>query len=75
MRADSDVTSALARDLDGSFEIVVRSFGDRVYRLAYSLIGDAREAEEVAHDAFVSAYRALRFTLPQDDSFEKDSLS
>ena len=65
MRVDADIAAAIARDLDGSFEVVVRAFSDRMYRLAYTLVGDAREAEELAQDAFVSAYRALRGYSPQ----------
>src|SRR5262245_8507582 len=44
-----------------SFEDLVRRYQDRVFRLAVSILGVGREqdAEEVAQDAFLSAYRGL----------------
>jgi RNA polymerase sigma-70 factor, ECF subfamily len=44
-----------------SFEDLVRRYQERVFRLAISILGVGREqdAEEVAQDAFLSAYRAL----------------
>jgi RNA polymerase sigma-70 factor (ECF subfamily) len=56
---DDDLCLALARDLDGTFEAVVRGHEDRLYTIALRLLGDPRDAEEVAQDAFVRAYRAL----------------
>ncbi len=52
-------TTALARDLDGSFEAVVLANQDRLYSIALRILGDPRDAEEAAQDAFVRAYRAL----------------
>ncbi len=53
------LTVALARDLDGAFERLVLSQQDRLYSIALRMLGDARDAEEVAQDALVRAYRAL----------------
>src|SRR6185436_20520906 len=50
---------ALAGDLDGSFEALVLAHQDRIYSIALRLLGDPRDAEEAAQDAFVRAYRAL----------------
>jgi RNA polymerase sigma-70 factor (ECF subfamily) len=58
--APDPLASALARDLDGSFEAVVREYQDRLYSFALRLIGRAEDAEDVAQDAFVRAYRALK---------------
>jgi RNA polymerase sigma-70 factor, ECF subfamily len=55
----ADLTRALARDLDGSFERLVLSQQDRLYTIALRMLGDTRDAEEVVQDAFVRAYRAL----------------
>lgn len=52
--------AALAGDLDGSFERVVAAYQGRIYGFALRLTGDPRDAEEVAQDAFVRAYRALQ---------------
>ena len=59
MDAQAELTAALARDLDGSFERLVLSQQDRLYSIALRMLGDPRDAEEVAQDAFVRAYRAL----------------
>jgi RNA polymerase sigma-70 factor (ECF subfamily) len=54
------LTAALAADLDGTFETMVRGFGDRLYAVGLRLTGSPADAEEIAQDAFVRAYRALR---------------
>ena len=59
MEADSSLAAALADDLDGAFEAVVRAHQDRLYTIALRVLGDPRDAEEAAQDAFVRAYRAL----------------
>jgi RNA polymerase sigma-70 factor (ECF subfamily) len=65
MDADSELITALARDLDGSFEALVLVHQDRLYSIALRLLGDRRDAEEVAQDAFVRAYRALATYEPE----------
>jgi RNA polymerase sigma-70 factor (ECF subfamily) len=62
--ADS-LTADLAQDLDAAFETLVVSFQDRLYSFAYRLCGNREDAEEVAQDSFVRAYRALK-TYPAD---------
>jgi RNA polymerase sigma-70 factor, ECF subfamily len=54
-----DLAAALAADLDRGFERLVLAYQDRLYGFALRLIGSAPDAEEVAQDAFVRAYRAL----------------
>jgi len=56
---DGPLLDDLATDLDASFERLVLGHQDRLYTIALRLLGDPREAEEVAQDAFVRAYRAL----------------
>lgn len=53
------LTAALVADLDGAFERVVLVHQDRLYSIALRLLGDPRDAEEVAQDALVRAYRAM----------------
>jgi len=62
---DDDLAAALATDLDGSFEVLVRTHEDRLFSIALRLLGDARDAEEVAQDAFVRAYRAISSYEPE----------
>ena len=59
------LTKDLALDLDGTFERMVRTFQDRIFSFAHRLSGNREDAEEIAQDAFVRAYRALR-TYPAD---------
>jgi RNA polymerase sigma factor (sigma-70 family) len=56
---DTELLAGLARDLDGTFEALVRAHQDRLYSIALRFIGDPRDAEEVAQDTFLRAYRAL----------------
>jgi RNA polymerase sigma factor (sigma-70 family) len=56
---DDTLPAALAADLDGAFERLVHGHQDRLYSIALRLLRDARDAEEVAQDAFVRAYKAL----------------
>ena len=62
---DETLTQRLAADLDGSFEALVREHQDRLYSLALRYVGSASDAEELAQDAFVRAYRALERYEPQ----------
>jgi RNA polymerase sigma factor (sigma-70 family) len=59
---DTDVALAhhLAADLDRAFPALVAAHADRLYSIALRLLGDPRDAEEVAQDALVRAYRAMR---------------
>jgi RNA polymerase sigma-70 factor (ECF subfamily) len=59
MDTDSPLITALADDLDGSFEALVLAHQDRLYSIALRVLGDGRDAEEAAQDALVRAYRAL----------------
>ena len=62
---DDELTERLARDLDASFEALARAHADRCYSIALRTLGDPHDAEEVAQDALVRAYRALA-TYPAD---------
>ena len=59
---DTDVALAnrLARDVDAAFPALVADHQDRLYTIALRLLGDRRDAEEVAQDALVRAFRAMR---------------
>jgi RNA polymerase sigma factor (sigma-70 family) len=53
------LVASLATDLDGTFEALVAAHEDRLFTIALRVLGDRRDAEEAAQDAFVRAYRAL----------------
>src|SRR5712691_3143136 len=59
MMDDTSLVQGLARDLDGSFEQLVRTYQDRLYGFALRLAGSRQDAEEATQDTFVRAYRAL----------------
>src|SRR3954452_22713560 len=61
---DAELTQRLARDLDGTFEALVRAHVDRCYAIALRILGDPHDAEEVAQDALVRAYHALASYQP-----------
>jgi RNA polymerase sigma-70 factor (ECF subfamily) len=56
---DDTLLARLADDLDGAFEALVRAHQDRLYTIALRMLGNPSDAEEVAQDAFLRAYRAL----------------
>lgn len=65
MAQEGSLEADLARDLDGSFERLVLTYQDRLYAFALRFCGNREDAEEVAQDAFVRAYRALK-TYPEE---------
>jgi RNA polymerase sigma-70 factor (ECF subfamily) len=65
MLKDETLRGRLAEDLDGTFEDLVCAYQDRLFSFAARLTGNREDAEEVAQDAFVRAYRALA-TYPRE---------
>jgi RNA polymerase sigma-70 factor (ECF subfamily) len=59
MDADHELKERLVAGVDGAFEPLVRAYQHRLYAFAVSLSGNPADAEEVAQDAFLRAYRAL----------------
>ena len=59
MSHEDSLRERIACDLDGSFEELVRTYQDRLYSYALRLMARREDAEEVAQDAFVKAYKAL----------------
>ena len=59
MDTDAALANGLARDLEAAFPILVANHQDRLYTIALRLLGDRRDAEEVAQDALVRAFRAM----------------
>lgn len=58
--SDTAVLRELARDLDGAFGAFVQAHATDVYSAALRLSGSAADADDIAQDTFVRAYRALR---------------
>ena len=60
MDTDAALANRLARDVESAFPVLVAEHQDRLYTIALRLLGDRRDAEEVAQDALVRAFRAMR---------------
>jgi RNA polymerase sigma-70 factor (ECF subfamily) len=60
MDTDTRLAARLARDVEAAFPSLVADHQDRLYTIALRLLGDRRDAEEVAQDALVRAFRAMR---------------
>ena len=59
MDTDTALATRLARNVDAAFPDLVTAHQDRLYTIALRLLGDRRDAEEVAQDALVRAFRAM----------------
>ncbi len=63
--SDAELTGTAVFDATGeksampSWDELVREHGDRVYRLAYRLSGDAQDAEDLTQDTFIRVFRSL----------------
>ena len=55
-----ELPARLAADLDGSFADLVRVHQDLVFGVAFRVVRDGASAEDIAQEAFVRAYRALK---------------
>ncbi|SDE40630.1 RNA polymerase sigma-70 factor, ECF subfamily [Rhodococcus tukisamuensis] len=61
----ADLRGTAAFDASGgqsampSWDELVREHGDRVYRLAYRLSGNAQDAEDLTQDTFIRVFRSL----------------
>jgi RNA polymerase sigma-70 factor (ECF subfamily) len=62
---EEGLPAALAEDTDGAFERLVRTYQDRLFSFALRLSRSREDAEEIAQDAFVRAYRALKTYPPE----------
>jgi RNA polymerase sigma-70 factor, ECF subfamily len=57
---DSDVQRVLSQgQRDRAFEMILALYETKVYRLVYSMIGNAALAQEVAQDSFFKVWQAL----------------
>lgn len=57
---DIQIVSQVLEGDTGAFSALVQRHHERVYRTAYSLVGDLDEADDLAQEAFIKAFRALR---------------
>src|SRR5215210_6059247 len=57
---DRDLLERCRRREPAAFEELVELTGRQVFTLAYRLIGDRQEAEDVAQEAYLRVYRSLK---------------
>ena len=55
----NDLIGRARRGDDAAWDMLVRDHQEAIFRLAYLLLGDAHDAEDVAQEVFVRAFRAL----------------
>jgi RNA polymerase sigma-70 factor (ECF subfamily) len=58
--ADEDVVARVLAGETPLYEIVMRRYNQRLYRVARAILGSDAEAEDVVQDAYVRAYANLR---------------
>jgi RNA polymerase sigma-70 factor, ECF subfamily len=58
-RVESDLIDRAFRGDEAAYEALVRQHQESVFRLAYLLLGDTDDAEDVAQEAFIRAFRML----------------
>ncbi|MCD5418976.1 RNA polymerase sigma factor SigE [Rhodococcus pyridinivorans] len=67
---EADLSGTAAFDATGdhaampSWDELVREHGDRVYRLAYRLSGNAQDAEDLTQETFIRVFRSLQNYQP-----------
>ena len=65
---DSELVKSFNSGSESAFDELVRRYSTHMFRLAYGFLRSHEDAEEVAQDAFVKAYKNLR-TFRGDSSF------
>jgi RNA polymerase sigma-70 factor (ECF subfamily) len=58
-RTDEQLADAVVEGDFGAFELLVRRYTHKVYRLAWSYVKSDHEAEDVMQETFINVYRAL----------------
>lgn len=58
-RTDEQLADAVVAGDFAAYELLVKRYTDKVYRLAWSYVKSDHEAEDVMQDTFINVYRAL----------------
>src|SRR5579884_3214959 len=65
--SDEELVAQCKKELPArthSYEMLVQRHMDRVYGMAYRIVGNKEEAEEIAQDVFLKAYHRLKSARP-----------
>ena len=57
--SDQEAINRVLKGETSLYEIVVRRYNQRIYRIARAILSDDGEAEDVMQDAYVRAYKSL----------------
>ena len=58
-RTDSEIISEVLAGNTAAFGVLVNLYKDKAFTLAYNIVTNREDAEEIAQDAFVKAFKAL----------------
>ena len=58
-RTDEEIVARILGGETALFELLMRRHNQRVYRVAFAIVGDRGEAEDVTQDTFVRAFEHL----------------
>src|SRR5690242_5996797 len=58
--SDEQIVSRVLNGEIELYELIMRRYNQRLYRVARSIVGNADEAEDIIQDAYVRAYANLR---------------
>ena len=58
---EQELVRSAQRGSEDAFEALVRAYEKRIYHLALRMCGNAEDAYEIAQEAFLAAWRGLRF--------------
>jgi RNA polymerase sigma-70 factor (ECF subfamily) len=58
---DAEIVSLCKGGNTDAFEVLVNKYQKKMLNIAYRMLGDYEEACEIAQDAFVSAYKNMKF--------------
>ncbi|MBI4314635.1 MAG: RNA polymerase sigma factor [Chloroflexi bacterium] len=56
---DAELVTRARRADEAAWETLTRAYAEAAFRLAYLILGDPDDADDVAQEAFIRAYRAL----------------
>jgi len=57
--SDEEIVSKILRGETALFEVLMRKYNERLYRISLSIVGDDDEVEDIMQTAYINAYRQL----------------
>lgn len=57
---DQQIVDRICRGEVAAFQILVERYKRKIYYLAYDMLGDQQEAEDVSQDVFIKIFRSLK---------------